>query len=53
MHELGLCDAILKTVENILQEEHLESANRRVLSLGELNGVIPHFMENSWIAVTY
>lgn len=53
MHELGLCDAILKTVENILQEEHLESANRVVLSIGELSGVIPQFMENCWTAVTY
>ena len=42
MHELGLCDAIVKMADEILKEEKVEGVNKIVLEIGEL----------SWKAVT-
>lgn len=52
MHELGLCDAIVKMMDGILEQERMEGANKIVLEIGEISGVEAHFMEDSWIAVT-
>lgn len=52
MHELGLCDAIVKMMDGILEEEKMEGANKIVLEIGELSGVEAHFMEDGWTAVT-
>lgn len=52
MHELGLCDAVVRMMDGILKEEHMEGANGIVLEIGELSGVEAPFMESSWIAVT-
>ena len=53
MHELGLCDAMLKTIRHVLAEEKVETGEVRriVLEIGELSGVVPRFMEESWKAV--
>lgn len=54
MHELGLCDAMLKMIDHILEDEDAEDCRvgRVVLEIGELSGVVPHFLEESWQAVT-
>lgn len=54
MHELGLCDAMLKMMDQILEKEDSAACRVRrvVLEIGELSGVVPHFMEESWKAVT-
>ena len=52
MHELGLCDAIVKMADEILKEEKVEGVNKIVLEIGELSGVAAAFMETSWKAVT-
>ncbi|MBQ9686131.1 MAG: hydrogenase maturation nickel metallochaperone HypA [Oscillospiraceae bacterium] len=51
MHELGICDAILKTVDGIAKEEQLEVVNKITLEVGMLSGVVPHFLTDCWQAV--
>lgn len=51
MHELGLMDAMLKTVQRIAQEESLHQVHKIVLEIGELSGVVPHFIEDCYEAV--
>ena len=54
MHELGLCDAMLQMMDQILENDVSAAfmVRRFVLENGELSGVVPHFMEESWKAVT-
>ena len=51
MHELGICDAILKTVDGIVKEEKLTSVHKVTLEVGMLSGVVPRFLEECWQAV--
>lgn len=51
MHELGLADAMIKMMDKILDEEEMTGANKVVLEIGELSGVVPKFMEDCWQAV--
>ena len=51
MHELGLCDALLKKVDQIAKESELEGVNSVTLDIGTLSGVIPRFMSDCWEAV--
>ena len=51
MHELGLCDALLKKVRQIADGSDLEGINSITLEIGTLSGVIPHFMADCWEAV--
>ena len=50
MHELGICDAILKTVDGIVKEEQLTVVHKITLELGMLSGVVPSFMTDCWQA---
>ena len=52
MHELGICDALLKMVRNIAQEEELEEISRITIEVGSLSGVVPAYMSDCWVAVT-
>lgn len=51
MHELGLCDALLKKVRQIAEENELEGVNSVSLEIGGLSGVMPGFMADCWEAV--
>lgn len=51
MHELGIADAIIKMMDKILKEEEMTGANKIVLEIGELSGVVPKFMDDCWGAV--
>ena len=51
MHELGICDAILKTVDGIAKEEELVSVHKVTLEVGMLSGVVPSFLMDCWQAV--
>lgn len=51
MHEMGITDAMLKTVDRILAKEGMEGANRIVVQVGDLSGVVPRFLEDCWEAV--
>ena len=52
MHELGICDALLKMVRNIAKEEELEQIDRITVEIGSLSGVVPAYMADCWEAVT-
>ena len=51
MHELGLCDYLLKTVDRVAKEEALTEVQSVTLEVGLLSGVVPRFMEDCWQAV--
>ena len=44
MHELALCDALLKMVRDISREEALDGVRSITVRVGTLSGVIPHFL---------
>ena len=52
MHELGICDALLKMVRNIAKEEELDEIQRITVEVGSLSGVVPAYMADCWEAVT-
>lgn len=52
MHELGLCDALLRMVRDISAKEELSHVEKITLEIGELSGVVPHYMTDCWVAVT-
>ena len=52
MHELALCDALLKMVRDISREEALDGVRSITVRVGTLSGVIPHFLTDCWGAVT-
>lgn len=52
MHEIGIIKAVLKKVEKVMKDENLKSCDTVVLEVGELSGVVPHFMEECWPAAT-
>ena len=51
MHELGLTDALLRTVRGIAEKEELTKVESITLEIGELSGVVPRYMEDCWQAV--
>ena len=51
MHELGICDALLKMVDQIAKDEQLEGINQITVEVGTLSGVVPKYLEDCWVAV--
>ena len=52
MHELALCDAMLKMVRDISRKQALAGVRSITVRVGTLSGVIPHFLTDCWVAVT-
>ena len=53
MHEVGIISAMLKTIEGVMEEEHLTCVEKIVLQVGELSGVLPHYMMECFPAAVY
>lgn len=53
MHELGILNAMIHTIENIIQDENVSSVEKIVLEAGELSGIVPRYLEQSWPAARY
>ena len=53
MHEVGIISAMLKTIEAVMEEEHLTKVEKIVLQVGELSGVLPHYMKECFPAAVY
>lgn len=53
MHELGIISAIATTVLDIMEKEGLSSVEKIVLQVGELSGVLPHYVEECYPAAVY
>lgn len=51
MHELGICDALLKMVRSIAKEESLEEIKGITVEVGSLSGVVPTYLADCWVAV--
>jgi len=51
MHELGLMDAVIRTVGRIIKEENLTHVQKIVLEIGELSGTVPRFITDCYEAV--
>ena len=52
MHEMGLIDAVVRTVERIVSEDpEIEGVSRITLEVGTLSGVMPHFLRECYEAV--
>ncbi len=51
MHELGICDALLKMIRGIMKDEELTEVERITVEVGSLSGVVPRFLEDCWEAV--
>ena len=52
MHELGICDALLRMLRSVAQEEQLEEIVRITVEVGSLSGVVPNYLADCWVAVT-
>ena len=51
MHELGICDALLKMLRNVAEEEKLQNVQSITVEVGTLSGVVPRFLSDCWQAV--
>lgn len=53
MHELGILNSVLKTIEQTMQEENLSHIEKVVLQVGEISGVIPQYITECFPAAIY
>lgn len=53
MHELGVISAMVKTIEDIIHEQGYTEVQKLVLEVGELSGIVPHYMEVCYPAAVY
>ena len=53
MHELGLISAMVKSIERLVEDQGLHEVKKIVLEVGELSGVVPHYMEACYPAAVY
>lgn len=51
MHEMGIADAMVKTVDRIVKRENAAGVRSITVELGELSGVVPRFLAECWEAV--
>ncbi len=53
MHELGVISAMVKTIEEIIHEQGYTEVHKLVLEVGELSGIVPHYMDVCYPAAVY
>ncbi len=46
MHELSICYNIVKTLQDIVEENDITEVESIVLEIGELSSIVPKYMEN-------
>ena len=51
MHELGICDALLKMIRSIAKDEGLDEIKGISVEVGSLSGVVPAYLSDCWTAV--
>lgn len=52
MHEAGIIIHILEKVKTVAQENNMERVDELVLEIGELSGVVPHYIEDCYQIMT-
>lgn len=53
MHELGVLNALVHTVEGIVKEEGMTEVEKIVIEIGELSGIVPRYIEQCYPAAVY
>ena len=48
MHELGIVFHIIRTVEDACRDNVILRVSSVTLQLGEVSGVVPHYLEDAW-----
>ena len=48
MHELGIVFHVIKSVEQVAEDNDLEKVSAVVLELGEVSGVVPDCLADCW-----
>ncbi len=48
MHELGLCNEMVHTLEDLMKKENLSHIQEITVEIGEITGVLPRYMEECW-----
>ena len=48
MHELGIVFHVIKTIEQVGEEQHFQNVASVTLEIGQVSGVIPHELESCW-----
>lgn len=51
MHEIGIVYQIIKTVDEVKNEQNLTEIDTIVLQIGEMSDIVPKFIEQAWNAV--
>lgn len=53
MHELGILNALVHTVEGIVHDEGMTEVEKIVIEVGELSGIVPRYIEQCYPAAVY
>lgn len=53
MHELGILNAMIHTIEDSLADEDYTAVEKIVVEVGELSGIVPRYLEECWPAARY
>ncbi len=48
MHEMGTVMYVIKTVDEIVEENKLSTVNSVTLEIGEVSGILPEFITKCW-----
>lgn len=48
MHELGLVNQIVKTIDEVYDNKGLSEISRIVLNVGEMSDVVPEYIKEAW-----
>lgn len=48
MHELSICQALMRQVEEIAEREHATEITRILVRIGPLSGVVPQLLEQAF-----
>lgn len=48
MHELGVVQSVINTLEGVAREQHLVEIGSVTLEIGEVNTVVPEFLVDAW-----
>ena len=51
MHEMGIADAMVKTIDRIVKQEGAAGVRSVTVEIGDLSGVVPRFLADCWVAV--
>ncbi|MCR5067188.1 MAG: hydrogenase maturation nickel metallochaperone HypA [Erysipelotrichaceae bacterium] len=48
MHELGIVFHVIRQVDEVAEQNEVTQVRKVTLEIGEVSGVIPHYLEECW-----